>query len=725
MMFQTTMPTDWVVEAEGWQWALLICSAALVAVILYGWRSGTHRTATGNGLTPISRLFLGALRFLVVAGLGFLLLEPLIKKESFEKELPVTILLVDESASVLNRMDSANSSQSTHEWCQAFESGIQKREMAIESYGFANELLPKYTLTDTSWKWQGTQTNLDRAVRELTNRIENRNIAGILLISDGLVNRGAAPDYGINWPNLPIWTVGLGDTTTVRDRWVANVNHNRVAYLGNTFPVEVFVESQGFENASGSLEIKSNGRRIASEKWTHTTDRDILKFSFQLEATQVGTQRFDIEILAAEKEYDVTNNRKRFYVEVKESRRLITLISEFPHPDVGSIRTAIKGLDGFEVQSFNLSSLRDANSLNAAIEKSDVILAHNILGSRFGGKSWVDWFATFEKPVWWIAGTKDTWEFLQAPNDLGVELSNKGDLTQSHKARFNSNFSTLEFPPELGSTVAQWPPFTGPFEDSKWSAAWSPLLFRQLGSIETQDVFWGVQTPASGNRRILTIGEGIWRWKMSQFRADGSHQQFNEFIQRQVQFLAAKDSRKRLLVESDRRIATDERLFIKGEAYDAAWNPISNIEIEVTLTDEQGQDFKQTMLVSNTGYAADFGKMPEGTYQWQAQCTIDGINFEENGLVIVENRQIEHTNLAADHGLLARISDRSAGKFLGDMAGLTPKEVIDAMYPNENPQTILHAQTTLRDLVDWWQWLLGLLILLSVEWTIRRRNLGY
>jgi len=50
---------------------------------------------------------------------------------------------------------------------------------------------------------------------------------------------------------------------------------------------------------------------------------------------------------------------------------------------------------------------------------------------------------------------------------------------------------------------------------------------------------------------------------------------------------------------------------------------------------------------------------------------------------------------------------------------------LDRMQQEGIPSVILHEQTTLQDAVDWWVWLILCLLLLSIEWVVRRRALGY
>ena len=722
MPLSIDIPRDWIIEAEPWQWAAVVGIAGAVALGLYGWNTGIAKRSTGQGLPGWGRVVMGFMRFSALFLLGFLLLEPLIRTVDFEEERPVAILLVDESESVWAHADSNERSELTS-WTQQAQNQLEALDLDVERYGFASELRP--LALDSGFRWDGAQTNLDAAIRSLLPRLENRNIAGMVIASDGLINRGAAPIYGVEWPNLPVWTVGLGDTTQVRDRWIGRVNHNAVAYLGNAFPVQVFVESQGMDQRGGRIDIVHNGRTVATDSWTTSGPTERIKFDFMLSADATGLQRYKVRIVQDEAEFDLNNNERILYIEVLESRRLIACIGEAAHPDMGAIRMALSSMESYEIDMFDISTMRDPNALTDALNKADVVIAHNLLGKRWGGMEWTRLLAMNDLPVWWWAADEASSGFLQRANDLGVELTNSGDLNQTHRARLNPGFSALEWPDGLAESIREWPPMLGPFEQASWSPAWSPLLYRQFGDVETNDAFWGLRGSASGTKQVLTIGEGLWRWRMRSFALELSHERFDTFIQRQVQFLAAKDARKRLNIQTEKRTGSDQRVVFAGQAYDGAWTPLRDATIEVTLTDDAGLSFAQTMLPAASGFTADFGRMTAGTYRWEATTELDGVLFDAQGLIIVEDTQIERTHLAADHGVLERIASTTGGSFLGAWRALAPTAMSDAIAEEGVPGTVRHEQTELNDAIDWRFLLVAALALLTIEWVIRRRNLGY
>ena len=94
------------IDAPAWQWALVFGLPILAAWWMYGRGSGTAKTATGGGMAFGGRIALALLRTTLLTTLAFLLLEPLIRNIHLDREEPMAILLIDESASIGRTSDS-------------------------------------------------------------------------------------------------------------------------------------------------------------------------------------------------------------------------------------------------------------------------------------------------------------------------------------------------------------------------------------------------------------------------------------------------------------------------------------------------------------------------------------------------------------------------------------------------------------------------------------------
>ena len=91
--------------------------------------------------------------------------------------------------------------------------------------------------------FEGKKTDISYAFEEIGNRFYNRNLAAVVLASDGNYNKGINPFYKTSELNCPIFTMAIGDDTPEPDLQINGVRHNEIAYFENEFPIQFDVLS--------------------------------------------------------------------------------------------------------------------------------------------------------------------------------------------------------------------------------------------------------------------------------------------------------------------------------------------------------------------------------------------------------------------------------------------------------------------------------------------------
>jgi hypothetical protein len=108
------------------------------------------------------------------------------------------------------------------------------------------------------------------------------------------ITQGASPAYAPI--RVPVYTVGVGDTTARVDVVLKNVAFNKVAYEGNQFPVRAQVLLQGLDNQNVSVSVFLKMERLSPHSSRDSQNKSFLDFDFQLEANQKGIQRYDVSV---------------------------------------------------------------------------------------------------------------------------------------------------------------------------------------------------------------------------------------------------------------------------------------------------------------------------------------------------------------------------------------------------------------------------------------------
>ena len=699
---------DWVLEAGGWAVAGVAAGAALAAWALY------RVYHSEGGLRRSGRWALGAVRFAVLAAIGVLLLAPLLRQITEEIERPVVVVLVDDSRSMTLDGDSAEVADALQSWTDGMQAAFGARDVEAAVLRFSGEAVP--VAGDLSWS--GEETDLGMALEAVKDRFAHRNVKGMVLLSDGRVNRGVDPEYGAEGlAGVPMWTVGVGDTTNRADRWVGEVACNRVAYLGNRFPVEAVVGFRGESPVPVEITVEHAGQIIARETWTPNAAESVMRLSWLLDASRVGTQRYEIACAIGSDERIIANNRAVVYVDVLERQKSVAIAARAPHPDLGWLISALAAQEAYDVH-VHYERLPHPD-WKAHLDEADLIIAHDLNTES----AWVNDLVGASAPVWWLGTDAASLQALSNLN-LGASFTSRG-MTHRPFGAPTEGFTLFQWP-----EAAQWafrldPPLVAPLGEWELSQAWSPALQVRLGDLVSDTPLMAFRNVAGERRWAFSVGSGYWRWRMSEGLRDEKAPALTAWVTSTIQLLTSRSDVRRFRLNAPIRLASDAPFIASAEVYDAALNPLVGARVEMTLTTPEGNELTGTFIEDGGRYRLDWGRLPAGLYTWEATTTLEVELMTTQGEVAVEAAALEYTADRADHGLLVRMAERTGGAFLGTVEDAAPEAIVDALIEQRGAQPVRYEEVQLRDAVEL-PWLLWLLVgLLAVEWVFRRRTVGY
>jgi len=688
-----------VVDAPGWQWLLVVAAATAYAALLYARR----RNALGYALA--------ALRFLVVGAVAFLLLSPLLRSTEHIEERPTLAVLLDGSTSAVYGPDSAAAATALRTWATAFRAAAADADVDVALYGFAGEVTA--VEDPTALRFDGARTDLGSALSDLANRYVNRNLCATVLLTDGRTNRGPDPEFSATLPSSPLFAVGLGDTTTVLDRAVARVDHNRIAYLGNTFPVEAVVEARASRGASLTVDLLGpGGAPLASAAWSPASERESKRIAFAVPATRTGMQRYAVRVSADGRERNTANNTAVFFVEVLEKRRKVVLAGRAPHPDLGAVGKSCGRIES-EVTSWYAEGPGPRADFAGVLAGADVVVAHAV------GAGEAEAIRRSGKPVLWMvpAASGSVWP-------AGTGLDGGSGLTHSVGVGVASGFQQFQLSPGLGAAWTDSPPLTAPMGTVRLGATWSPVALARLGSIETASALLAV-SDGDRVREGLLVGEGWWRLRIDEQMRTDATADFDGLVQRTLQYLTSRDDVRRFRIGVPARMEEDEAVDLTAEVYDAALDPLPGETVTLDLIDESGNRTAYAFAEFEGAYRLELGRLAPGVYRYAARCSCGGTPLTENGSFVVEPLFAELSVGPADHALLSRLAASTGGTFLGTLSAVDPAEAAAAVLAAAPPVQLVHDETELQELIRWVPLCVLLVLLLTAEWALRRRNYGY
>ena len=230
-------------------WFILFCLAAgfVYAFILY---RNEHRF---DETMPWLKKAMSVFRFLVVSILAFFLLSPFIKTSFREIEKPAIVIAVDNSQSIKTNFQNT-SAETISKSVQALKENLAgKFDVKVLTYG-------EGVKDANTFSFDEKLTDISGLFEEIKTRYSGRNLGSVILYGDGIYNAGSNPLYKALDLKAPVFSVALGDTTITKDIILSHVDHNKVAYLGNSFPLQIVMDAKQAGGESTLLTVKEDSR---------------------------------------------------------------------------------------------------------------------------------------------------------------------------------------------------------------------------------------------------------------------------------------------------------------------------------------------------------------------------------------------------------------------------------------------------------------------------------
>jgi hypothetical protein len=649
-----------------------------------------------------------SLRALSLFIIGLLLLGILFETLNIRKEKPLLINLIDNSASMLNYADSNRVRTETSIYLENVEKNFSRFDIVNI---FLNDSIEKGQLKPS---FKANKSNLYEFLDNVYQNYYGRNIGAVQLISDGNFNAGGNPlTLSDRFTNIPIYTIGVGDTIRKKDLLIRNTLQNEIAFLGNSFPVEVTVEGDLVNDLKTNVKILKNNKEV-KRKDVSFGDADFSqqKIEFQLNADAVGFQEYKVVIESVDGESNYENNERTFYIEVIDSRSKVLLIAGGLHPDLGAIKNVLETDENLEIETVL------TNEFSGDISVYDLLIWHEPgIGNS---DAIIEALKKSNKPVWYILGTRSSNEKI---NKLPLPIMAKfGNQQDNVSAQMKKTFGKFELSDDSQRSLSKFPPLSSPYGDLKINGSIDILFNQQLGNISKEDplFFFGNYNQA---KYALLQAEGIWRWKLADYQINSNNDAFNEIIKKTVQYLSVRSNTSRLRVQLPNTFYDDQSISLSATFYNESYEPIVEPTIQFKLTNNEGEEQVYAFLPSRSEYNLFLGELKAGSYEWEAFTEYEGKLYKKTGAFVIQRVELESLDTRANHNLLFQLANSSdRGKFFKFS---NRSQFIKELDKRNDISSVGYESFSFQQLIDY-KWIFILLILsLSLEWFMRRYNGAY
>lgn len=749
-----------------WSWPVVVGVAALlVGLVLWTYPSRVRHLPAGR-----RRVLLG-LRLLAAFLLIFAALQPVLRYPSDDDEQPVLVLLADASKSMgtpdgpggTTRREALLATLTEHD--DALDDLADDVEILRFDYG--DEL--RAIVEDESFaaESEGVRTAIGAALDRLADEIRGRPVIGVVLMGDG-AQRAAPPDdadprdvaerdYATN--DIPIYTIGYGGSgigENTLDLAVDEIQAEPVAFVKTVVPVAVRLRAVGaagrelrvrllVEDRTGkrfgeSGEMKPAGASRSAVPTTTVvpaSNDETLSVELSFVPDRVGEMKIGVEVEPIDGELKQANNARETILTVRRGGIRVAYFDRL-RPEMHYIRRRERDAGQIQLEfrlvryAPRVTQLEDEFFEPGAY---DVYILGDVPTEAFGrgnlrkladrvrdgaGLLMTGGFHTFGPGGYGGTPLEDL---------LPVAIEGRRQPLDAEIDQSNHRLQPLRMVPTRRGLQNYVMQLDVPSENEEHWRNLAPMQGANLLKASNEAVEILAETP--DGTPLLFLHE-LRPARVMAFAADttyqwvlhGSRDDHERFWRQMILFLARKELEGDQLVWArvdPRNFAPQQRVELEFGARDAEGQAIA-AEFDVEVQGPDGTEHEPEPRKRADGDVADFLETSEpGDYWVTVRARVDG-ELHGSGAstrFIVDERDLELDNPAADHGLLREISEATGGSYvlpeeLGSQLKRLLEEGIVAREAVNPPITL--------PLWDRWWFLLLFVAVLSLEWLIRKRR---
>ncbi len=714
--------------------------------------------------TPRRRRLLISLRAIGLALILFILFQPVLTLTKTNELSPRISLVLDNSKSMRLPQSGSDTSWSKNRRAEMIASvkkiipeDILSNAEKLNSYSFSEQTENlKGALPNSldSLKADASVTDISSIFSFIQEEQKTKNIGAIILYSDGAYTSASNPIYSAEKLGIPVYAVGLGDSTEIRDVALSEIFTNEVATINVAQPVDVTIHSVGAKSGDRVMvSLFAEGEKIGEEAVSLKEGTSDYTLTFSFLPKKEGIVKLTAKVTPSDPAMDATkkNNIRISYVNVLKNKFRIILFAGSPSSDVSFVRDYFEGRKEIEFISYvqkQGAEFYEGNPTAEKVKDADLVI---LIGFPIASTS-NESIALIRKllvgesrPMLFIPSRTLDLDKLRSLEDA-MPFSLKGAKASSNELKVSA---------ALTADKKDNPIFRAKSEQTsqtKWESL-APLIKTEthfaakpesdvLADATVQGVKLGeplvISRTVGKSRQIAFTGYGLWQWKLTSFGRERAFASLSRkkdsvaigesaldiFLGNSTRWLVTHDDQKRVRIAPTRKLYdAGEKIEFTAQIYDESFIPLDgaivtakiiggNLSSPIALTLEP---------LSNGRYSA---KLPQGlaagdyTYSGEAKTDAKLIGAD-GGRFNVGDYSPEFAEPRMRSDILRALAERTGGKFY------TPETAASIMKDIEASSNF-HAKK-LEEKKDYegrnmWQLLILAVMFFSTEWFIRKRT---
>lgn len=738
---------------------VIALGAALVVAILLGLRGSRQLPWSRRGL-------LVALRFFGVATVFLIVLQPELRLLKTAQARTHIAILVDASRSMTVEDAPAGGTR----WAQG--SGFANQLAAALEQKIPLAATHVLTFDDTvttapepgASPQFGSRTDVGGSLRQLGERFRGERMGAVIVVSDGADHGGlrrellsqAEPPTLESLGDVPVYTALAGDPKRFKDVGIADLAVENFGFVHNPVTVEAEIEVIGYPGKTVTVTLASEQGVVSTQNVVVTGTSFRKKVSFSFTPRRTGTFVYSVKIPKYSGEAVKDNNQRDFAIKIIRDKIRVLHICGMPSWDERYLRGLLKNDPNVDLVSFFILRTpydlqpysNDAYSLIPfptrelfleALPTFDLVIFQDFAYRNYFG---------FEQHLYlsalrnFVVDRGGGFVMVGGEQSFGPGMYRNTPIEEILPVYVGGPQGTTDLAPfraRLTGDGARHPITTLDFDPKTNAEVWQQLpqlVGTNLVTAKSDSIVLAThptrKAPDGSPRPVVAIsriGKGrsmavtadtTWRWALGSVAEGGTAAPYQKFWQNSIRWLIKDPDLKQVRVTVGRdNVFAGESVQAQVSVVEGDWRPLKGAQVEVQAIGPGGQ--RIPVPKGTTGEAGEyrFEIKPTARGIWRVRATAyrGGQLLDRDQTVFafdVADPELERA--ATDVAFLQDLAERGDGQLL-------PTDVAEAVrkirVPPEAPVRIIGERR--ETLWNRWEPFLVALVLLGLEWFLRRR----
>ncbi len=561
-------------------------------------------------------------------------------------------------------------------------------------------------------------TDLTSTFNSLQNRLTDKNLSSVTVISDGIINEGGNPFIAAKSLNVPVNYILTGDTIQKNDLVLRNLFYNKTAFIESNVPVIIELNSFNYDREI-KINVYENDNLIETKNLSVSRSQIEYNLTVSVSSDVEKIARYRIEIEGLDDEITLKNNFQDFFIKFINNKFKVLVLSGGPGADFAFLSEEIKKVKNFEATfltqksagEFYEGALPDLGTFDSyiLIGFPTTVTNQSILNEI------KDKLEKNNSSLIFFASRNVDYQKLSVLEDkLPFKLSSYSENEEETGIKFVTAVDNDIFRNE--SLISQVNSFPNIFKTkSVFSIDPSAESFL-LMSNGSEPAF--VIQNTEKNRSAAFLAYGIYKWRLNG-RSVNSDEVLNNLLTSSIVAITNKEEKKAFTVETTKPVYSKFEN-VKFESRITNFEPQGNEKIRIKITGTGFNAETELSKIDNKYFEGEINVPVDGEYEYTAGLYSNDNPVESirNKFLIGENN-FEYKLTRADNSMLSALSGDTKGK---NFTSLNSSEIDNSLkLINENSEVKYESlQNTELNINPYYLFIV--IFLLCLEWFLRKRN---